>query len=175
MEAAKLEQTVLRRMDELNYMAQLGQWPAVWDGLVDILKLDPANRDAMEALITISVEGLKEAEALCSWVHSHVAANRDNVQAMQRLANALLGIGDLRMRCPDLALKAAKAAYEASPRPDALTIAAYARAHYQIGELDRAITLQQDAVAVALDDRREEFKDILDYYRTCKKLQGTVK
>jgi thiol-disulfide isomerase/thioredoxin len=174
MEAAKIKEQVTKKMNDLNLLAQLGQWQAVWDGLAEILKIDPANQDAIAALISISAEGLKNAEALCSWVHSHVAENRDNVKAMQRLADALLEIGDLRRRCPDLALKAAKAAYEAGPRPDAPTIAAYARAHYQIGELDRAIMLQQDAVAVAPDDQRDDTKAVLEYYRMCKQLQGTL-
>jgi thiol-disulfide isomerase/thioredoxin len=173
-QAAKTQETVTKRMNELNVMAQLGQWQAVWDGLIGILKIDPANQAAIEALVSISGEGLKDAEALCAWVDSHVAANGSNVKAMQRLANAVLSISDLRRRCPDLALKAAKAAYQASPRPDALTIAAYARAHYEIGKLDRAIVLQEDALAVARDEEREEVKDILEYYRMCKKLQETI-
>ena len=94
---------------------------------------------------------------------------------MHRLADMLCSIGDLSSRFPDLALKAAQASYKASKQREASAISAYARALYQIGELDRAIALQQDAVALADGVRRTEVKTVLDYYRKCKKLQDTLK
>jgi thiol-disulfide isomerase/thioredoxin len=173
--AAKLEREVNKRLQELDLLSQLGQWAIVWDGLLDILKLDPANEFAMEVLMRISVDELENLEDFRKWARMHIAAHSDSARAMHRLANMLCNIGDMTSRCPDIALEAALASYKASKRREAAAIAAYARALYQIGELDRAIALQQDAVAVADGLERDAGRTILDYYRRCKKLQGTVK
>jgi tetratricopeptide (TPR) repeat protein len=152
----------------------MGQWGVVWEGLVDIMKLDPSNDFAMELLMRISIEQLDNLDEFRNWARSHVSAHKDNATAMHRLADILCSVGHLGSRFPDLALEAAKASYDASKQRDAAAISAYARALYQIGKLDRAIALQQDAVALADGDRRAETKDILAYYRHCKKLQESL-
>lgn len=175
LQAAKIEREVNKRLQELDMLSQMGQWGVVWEGLGDILKLDPTNEFAMELLMRISVQQLRNMDEFRAWVRGHIAAHRDNATAMHRLANVLCSVDDMGSRFPDLALEAARASYVASKQREADAIAAYARALYQIGELDRAIALQQDAVAVVDSDRRDEIKNILEYYRNCKKLQETVK
>lgn len=174
LKAAKVEQEVNKRLGELDLLVQLGQWGIVWEQLVEILKLDPTNEPAMQALI-ISSEELDNTEAFRSWIRSHIASHRDNSLAMQRLANSLGGICEIRKRFPDLAFEAAKAAYDASSKPDAWTITVYARALYQVGDLDKAIAIQQDAVAIASAQEQGEMKTYLDYYRQCKKVREEQK
>lgn len=172
---AKVEQEVNQRLDQLNMLAQMGQWRNVWDGLRDVLKIDPANDFAMEALRDIATQELEDAEAFKSWVNEHLKANRSHAGAMRTLAHTLWGTDDPRNRFPDLALQAARAAYDAGKQREATSIAIYARALYHIGDIDQAIALQQDAVAVAIDSQRDEIRGTLDYYRQCKALQATVK
>jgi len=174
LKAAQLENEVNMRLQKLEVLSQMGQWGVVWDGLVDILKLDPSNDFAMELLMRISTEQLGNIDDLRNWARTHVAAHKDNATAMHRLAGVLCSVGNLGNRFPDLALQAAKASYDASKQRETAAISAYARALYQIGKLDRAIALQQDAVALAQGDRRTETKDVLAYYRHCKKLQETL-
>lgn len=174
LKTARLEQEVGRRMGELDFLAQLGEWQRVWEGLVEILRLDPANEVALQALTSISAEQLRNTDAFRKWARSHIAKHRKDATAMRRFAETLCRIEDLNHRFPDLALEAARAAYDANTRPSAAPIAVYARALYQIGELDRAIALQQDAVALADTDKRGDIKATLEYYRACKKLQETV-
>jgi thiol-disulfide isomerase/thioredoxin len=173
LKAARLEQEVNKRLGELDLLVQLGQWGIVWEQLEEILKIDPSNEAALHALI-ITSEELENADVLRGWLRSHIASHRDNALAMQRLANALGGICEIRRRFPDLAFEAAKAAYDASREPDAWTITVYARALYQVGDLDRAIAMQQDAVAIASGASLEEFKGYLDYYRQCKKVREAL-
>ena len=45
---------------------------------------------------------------------------------------------------------------------------------YQIGLLDRAIELQQSAVAAASESDRSDLARMLDYYEQCKTLAGSV-
>jgi thiol-disulfide isomerase/thioredoxin len=174
LKAAQLENEVNKRLQKLEAFSQMGQWGVVWEGLVDIMKLDPSNDFAMELLMRISIEQLDNLDEFRNWARSHVSAHKDNATAMHRLADILCSVGHLGSRFPDLALEAAKASYDASKQRDAAAISAYARALYQIGKLDRAIALQQDAVALADGDRRAETKDILAYYRHCKKLQESL-
>jgi len=174
-ETAKLEQEVNRRLDQVLAMAQERQWQKVWEGMLDILEIDPANDVAMEVMRRISVDEMKDGDKFRAWARGHIDAHRTNAKAMQQLASMLCSTTELTGRMPDLALAAAKAAYDASGQKSASAIATYALAIYQVGNLDRAIALQQDAVAVAQDGDRDAIRGVLDYYRNCKKLQETVK
>ena len=173
-DTARREEEVNRRLEELSFRAQLGQWTAVWDGLVEILKLDPANVAALDALQGIALNELETPDQYRNWVRKHIDEHKANRQAMQRLADTLLAVNDMTQRMPDLALDAARAAYRDGGEKDARAATVYARALYQIGMLDRAITLQQDAVAVATDRDRPLLQGILDYYRKCKELSGVA-
>jgi len=173
-EAAKREEEVNRRLEELSFRAQLGQWSAVWDGLVEILKMDPANSAALDALQGIALGEMENPGQYRDWVRKHIDDHKGNRLAMQRLADTLLSIPDLTQRLPDLALEASKAAYQGDGQKDARALTVYARALYQIGQLDRAIKLQQDALALASDGDKPVIQGILDYYRKCKDLNSAV-
>ena len=172
-EAAKITAQVDQRFQALNPLVQMGHWSAVWDGLIGILKLDPANETALQLILAIHRDQIKDARTFRAWASSHIVAFRNHVEGMKRLAATLCDNPDLSTRLPDLALEAAKAAYDASKRRDASVLAVYARTLYQVGELDRAIELQTDAVAIANAEERKAAQAILDYYILCKQLQGT--
>ena len=94
---------------------------------------------------------------------------------MQRLAMILCANPDMAKRTPDLALEAGRAGYNAAKGREPAAMAAYAEALYQIGELDRAIQLQQEAISVAVDPQaRNELQGVLDYYNLCKQLQAST-
>lgn len=175
LKAAKLEAEVFRRLDALSFSLQMGQWGVVWEGLIDILKLDPANEAAFNALKDIYSLELRNTRTFRKWAQSHIDAHRGNALAMERLATALLAIGDLSARTPDLVLEAAQAAHDASKGRDASVIAVYAGALYQIGDLEGAISRQRDAIALANGDERKGFEGVLEYYDLCKKLRETVR
>lgn len=168
---AKVQAEVERRFQALEFPAQMGRFSEVWDGLIGILKLDPTNSAALDILTQVYVNEIRDQEAFRTWAGSHIAKNRGNMLAMQRLAAALCANGDLSTRTPDLALEAAKAAYEASNERNATSIAIYARALYQIGDLDRAVALQKDAAALGDEADRKMLREILEYYSLCKSLR----
>jgi len=169
-DSAKLEAEVNRRLQALSLSLEMGQWGTVWDGLIDILRLDPANEVAIDALTDIYAKELHNTRSFRKWVTEHIEAHRNNAKAMSRLAVALLRNEDYATRAPDLALQAAKAAYEASKMRDAVAMAAYAQAMYQIGNLDKAIAVQTEAVALAHEDQQKQAQEVLDYYKLCKQL-----
>ena len=168
---AKVQAEVERRFQALDYSAQMGQWSAVWDGLIGILQLDPANAVAMELLMQVYISQTRDVDAFRAWAGAHIAANRGNALAMQRLAATLSANGDLTTRMPDLALEAARAAYEASAGRDARSILVYARAVYQIGDLDRAIALQEEALTAAGEADHKVIRETLDFFMLCKRLR----
>ena len=109
----------------------------------------------MDLLMRIYVEQSRDTDAFRSWVADHISRHHNNAIAMTRLANTLCNIEDVTVRLPDLTLKAAKAAYEASGQRDLEALAVYARTLYQIGSLERAIAVQHDAVALATGPERD--------------------
>ncbi len=170
--AAKIDAELQRRLPSVIRALQMGQPAAAWDGLIDILKLDPSNETALDILTAVHSDHIRDTQAFRSWARSYIAAHSANATTMYRLSDALCRIADLTMRAPDLALEAAKHAYSAG-KNDPAAIAAYARALSEIGELERAITLQKDAVAAASGSDAEAYKSTLDYYNLCKQLQGS--
>ena len=173
-ESAILAEKVAKRFDTMNFAVQMGHWSAVWDMAVGILQLDPANNLAMEYLLGLYVQGQRSHEAYRAWAESHIEKHRNNALVMQRITDCLCANPDIARRTPDLALQAGLAAYEASDRRAPEAIAAYARALYQIGRLDHAIRLQQEAVSAASSENRNELQGVLEYYETCKRLQSKV-
>ncbi len=172
--SARLEREVAKKLQALSMSIEAQQWGTVWDGLVEVLKIDPANEVAMQALASVYSEELHNTATYRSWVRGHIDAYKTNVTAMRRLAETLLATREVGRRMPEFSLEAAKAAYESSKRADAGAVAVYARARYQIGDLDRAISLQQEAIAAASEKDRKESQQALDYYKKCKQLRETV-
>ena len=133
--------------------------------------MDPGNEIGLDILTRVYVDQVRDKKLFRSWADVHVAAHRDDAVAMTRLAEALFRISDLTMRMPDLALEVAGSAYDARSQSDWVAIAVYARAHFQIGDLDRAISVQEDAVAAADTAGRQASQEILDHYNLCKRLR----
>lgn len=171
--AADLEEEVSRRFQTLELAFQLGQREAVWEGVVDILRIDPANGTAMEVLTSLYTEDSKKSDPFRKLVREHIAKHKTNVAAMTRLAQSLCDNPDLSTRTPDLALEAAKAAYDASNQREAASLGVYGRALYQVGDLDRAISVQKDVIGLVSGEDKDVAQRILAYYEQCKKLQGT--
>lgn len=169
---AKVERDVSRRLEALDIAARMGQWTTVRDGLKEILKLDPDNEIALGTIRRVYVEKLQDTEGLRKWTKSFIGENRSNARALGALANELCDATDPASATPDLALEAAKAAYEAAKDKDAATLAVYARALYTIGKVDRAISLQRDAIALASDGDRKAMQGTLEFYSLCMELQS---
>jgi len=168
---AQVEQKVGRLFQEAEMAYQMGQMDEVWRLMIDILNADPANEPAMQLLTGIYASEPRKAEEYKSVMRGHIAKNKADAKAMHLLAVTLCGNDDFASRSPDLAIEAAKAAYEASKQSWAIEI--YAKTLYQVGNLDRAISLQQEAVSATLDADRVGAQGVLDYYLLCKKLQSS--
>jgi len=170
--AAGLELEVGKLFQAAELAYQMGRMDEVWNLMIDILKTDPANEPAMQLLTGLYASEPRKAQEFKTAVRGHIAKNKNNAKAMHLLAVTLCGNDDYASRTPDLALDAAKAAYEATKQSWAIEI--YAKALYQVGNLDRAVSLQQEAVSAATDSDRASVQGVLDYYLQCKKLQSSA-
>lgn len=170
--AARIEAQVQRILPMVFRYIQMGQPTLALEGLKEILALDPGHRDALNVTTSIFVDQLRDREAFRSWAGNHLEANKNKPKVLVSLADSLCRISDLEMAVPDLALSAAVSAYQNGSRSDPGTIAVYARANYQIGRLDKAISLQQDALAAADGEDQVGYQNVLDHYTKCKQLQS---
>jgi len=170
--AAGVEQEVGKLFQAAEEAYQRGQMDLVWSRMVEVLKIDPANEMAMQLLTGVYASEPRKAEEFKAVVRGHIAKNKSNAKAMHVLAVTLCGNDDYASRTPDLAIDAAKAAYDASKLSWVIEI--YAKALYLVGNLDRAISLQQEAVSAAPESDRAGPQGVLEYYQLCKKLQASA-
>ena len=162
---------IIQKFQPVERYRQFGQWPEIQKVMRDILAIDPAHQIAMSWMMSGYMAPPGDLPGMTVWARGYVAEHQSNPLALSRLADLLGSIPDPGMRLPDLALTAARRAYEsgrAKPQPE--YAASYAAALFQIGKLDRAVALQQEAATLAQGAEKKTLQAILDYYKTCKKL-----
>jgi thiol-disulfide isomerase/thioredoxin len=163
---------VSTKLGELAFPMRMGDHERVVSVLKEILELDPANEAVFAQLIVTYVQDLHDAKGLRAAVKHLVRNHRDDRHVQSALARQLLRIGELSYRQPDLANEAAATAYERSKdRAKAGAAMTYALARYQLGDVDRAIELQREAVSLASPSDRAHFEAVLEYYLKCKELR----
>lgn len=170
-ESARMRATLAPVFGRLQHYSRVGDWAAFTATVTQILAMDPKNPDAFAAMVFACME-TGDVDSLKTVFEKHLAEHRDNADAMGTMADALLSIGPINMRQPELALRAAAAAFEAK-KSDQWSIGTYARALFEIGMVERAIELQEQAMAAADGaEMRAGFERVLDYYKKCKALQS---
>lgn len=171
----KIEREVERKFAQLERPIARGQWDQVTKGLGEILKIAPANETALRLIRRVYVDELNKPDEFRNWAREHLRQFQSNSRAMHALAIvSLFESEDITGRFPDIALEAARASYEAAQPKDTPTITVYALAAYHVGALDRALSLQQEALKLADGDDKREAQSILDYLTLCKELQTKV-
>ncbi len=166
----KLQADIAQRFQDISMDYQRGKISRAWDGIVSVLKIDPSNEEAMDVLMQLYVTETRDRKAFRSFVSGHIASYRENSAAMRTLARILCSNMDITSRVPDLAIEAAKAGYTATEKKDPIAIAIYALALYQVGDLDKAIVLQKEAVAALGSEEDQSLVDALAFYEQCKRL-----
>ncbi|MEE9294464.1 MAG: redoxin family protein [Phycisphaerae bacterium] len=160
--------------DRLNRLHMMRNWSGFTSTAKSILDQDSKNEAALSALVYVYLVETEDPEGLRAFVDLHISAHGDDSESMNALAWTLMGIAELGSRHPDLSLRAATAAYKASNGRDFAVINTYARAVFEIGLVDRALELQEKAVALADgDELRDSLKKTAEFYRKCKALQST--
>jgi len=170
---AALREQLTPLFSRMQRQAGAGDWDEFKKTAAEILEMDPRNEAALDAVTYAFLPIGNDGAGFRSFVEGYIEKHRQDAEAMHVLALTLQRIETLDLRQPDLALKAASAAYEACKGGNCAMIDTYARAVFEIGLVDRAIELQSNAVAKADgDEQRTLMQRVLDYYKTCKSLQS---
>lgn len=162
---------IIQKFRPVERYVRFGQWTEIQKVMRDVLAIDPAHQIAMSWMLSGYVTPPGDLSGMTAWAKGYIAEHQSNPLALSRLADLLGAIPDPGMRLPALALSAARRAHESSrAKPKPQYAAAYAAALFQIGRLDRAVALQQEAATLAQGDEQKTHQAILDYYKACKNL-----
>ncbi len=157
----------------MRLTASREDWGGFKSAVEEALKLDPSNNDVLGALVYVYMSDTPVSDDMINMIEQHARDNGDRTDVQFAIARSLLGIPELDKRRPGLALQAAAKAYRSATPPGFQIIAAYARAMFEIGMVDKAIELQKSAVESANGDAdKTGLKSVLDYYKACKDLQA---
>jgi len=170
---AEREARIQPLLMEFNQALSRSDWEKCISVANAILEIDPAHFDAMRFAVAILIEEIESPQRLSTWVDQFIEEYPDRVEALSNLAELLINVPDLTKRQPQLAVRAAEAAYKADPS-ETQAIEAVAYVAYYTGRLDKAIDFQKKAVesADALEAKRA--RNVLKFYQTCRNLEFTV-
>lgn len=106
-------------------------------------------------------------EAGAKKVGESILTGTKDANTLNEFAWKLLTDEGIAKRDMDLAMKAAKAAYDACEGKNAAIVDTYARAFFDTGKTDEAIKLQKKALEICDDDNlKSELQDTLKRYET---------
>ncbi|MFQ5490760.1 MAG: redoxin family protein [Phycisphaerae bacterium] len=170
---AEREAKVNALLPKYANFARLRQWDQGLGILNQILAIDPTHENAMTEAYFLQIRELQGMDQARDWVRKFIEANANDPLALIALARVLLGVDRHAERAPDLMLRAAKAAFDATKGHSISAVRIYARAAYTVGHLDAAIRLQTQAVEMASGDLKPRLAKSLEYYQICKSLRDT--
>ncbi|MCB9851216.1 MAG: redoxin family protein [Phycisphaerales bacterium] len=170
---AKINAQLERMTNDFYIAMQQGQTEAALTIAGKMLDVDPGNFDAMQYCVVLFVDELKSIDRLRAWTEDFIEKNKDSAESLAKVAHLMMAIPDITLRQPDLAIKAARMAYDKGS--DNREIAqAVALTYFDVGDLKTAIRYQQHAVDVAEGQAAEDAKAVLKFLNTCQSLQETA-
>ncbi|MCP4593319.1 MAG: TlpA family protein disulfide reductase [bacterium] len=152
-----------------NQAATFGRWKEALATLGKMLEVDPADRSGVQFSLQILNYEIGDRAGVRRWVEEYTKKHSDCADGLTLVAQTLLNLPDLGDRHPDLALAAAAAACQTDPT-SIEALQTHAQAWHQIGRIDRAIALQQQAAEQAKGDFQAQAQRTLEFYRTCQRL-----
>jgi len=169
---AKHEVEVMKKaepiMSALQQAGRDGKYETVVEKIDELMTLDQAMfSDWAFAKIQILLNELKkEEEAYAFAAKAADSFFRDNAQALNGVSWAILDSADLQKRDLALALRLALRAAELTESKDASILDTLARAHFQKGDLEKALAAQRKALSIEPPDgpMRQELEERLKQY-----------
>jgi tetratricopeptide (TPR) repeat protein len=138
---------------------------------------EAAEKDRFEAncaQFIIWAEKKKDGAKACAAAKRLSEAKKDDAKLLNELAWTILDTADLKNRDLDVAMAIAKRAAEASKYGDAAILDTLARAHFEKGDLDKAIEFQTKAVEKSEkngelpDEIKTQIRETLEKYQNKK-------
>ncbi len=160
------EQTLDRLGDKLDEALQASDWDAANALLADMQKLMPSDQtnglDMVRFGVLLGKKQYPDAYKLAQKISDD---NKDDVRLLDKLAWGIATDPSIESRDLDLAEKIATRGNEVAKGQDPSVLDTMARLRFMKGKPDEAIRLEQQAMAVAGDDQKDEFQKTLDAYK----------
>lgn len=143
---------------------------AGWDKLVaDGMMTEAQVATPKFSLLLLKKKDYKAAYAYASSIEDKV---KDDAMTLNSIAWATLDEPGVEQRDLDLAMRFAERAVEVTKSRDGAIMDTLARAHYEKGNLAKAIEIQKKAVELADEDMRGELEAVLKKYEDEAKKKG---
>jgi thiol-disulfide isomerase/thioredoxin len=112
-------------------------------------------------------------EEVAAWNKKMLENFKDDAASLRQITEVELE-ADIGLRDATLLVESAARAAKLSKEPDAETLSILARVQRECGRLDAAIETQGEAVSLASKANEAEYKKVLEYYKTLKKLSADL-
>ncbi len=140
----------------------------VFDELIAEIPSRPGPQVEKFEILLLQLHRDDEAYALAKTI---VAAHPDDANLHNELAWTIVDDKNVKRRDLDLALRLARRANDLTKSKNGAILDTLARAHFERGDLDKAITWQEKAVKYAEGRMADELRRALERYRTAKAKQ----
>ena len=163
----KLDDIQLDKLaDELDSALSDKKWDDANAKLVEMAKLMPADEtnrlDMVRFGILLGKKDYPGAYKLAAQISDD---HKDDVRLLDKLAWGIAADPSIETRDLDLAEKIAKQGNETAKGQDPSTLDTLARLSFMRGKKDEAVAFEQQAIAVATDDQKDELKQSLESYK----------
>ena len=159
-----VERAMLAARAEIQKAVQAEDWEgliAIFEGLIEI---DPDNTRMRMQKLGILLTRIDDKERTYTYAEEVAKAVWDDAPSLNQIAWQILDDAKVKHRDHDFAMKLAVRATEVSERKDGAILDTLARAHYEQGDLLKAVDIQKEAVAVAEGRLKEGVQKTLEAY-----------
>jgi hypothetical protein len=153
-------------------LAASGNWGAALEILHQMADIDPTRTDLLTETYMVYRMQIGDTARLRSWLDGFIDKHNDDALALITICKVLLNMevdtpGD---RMPDLTVRAARASLDATDGKGVGALWVCARAAHRVGNLEAAISMQQQALERAPESLKPKLAKELEYYQACKRL-----
>lgn len=170
-EAFERERRVVAAMEKargemMGAMAR-EDWEAVVRIFDDLLVVAPDDASLQMQKLNVLLTRMDDRDRALGYAKDVAQTNWENAGFLNMVAWTMLDDENVRHRDPEMALILALRASELEANEDPAILDTVARAHYEKGDLEKALAWQEKAVAQAPEGQlREQLEEVLAKYRT---------
>jgi thiol-disulfide isomerase/thioredoxin len=153
-------------------LAASGNWGAALEILHQMADIDPTRIDLLTETYMVYRIQVGDPARLRSWLEGFIDKHKDDALALITICKVLLNmeVDEPGERMPDLLVRAARASLDATDGKGVGALWVCARVAHQVGRIEAAISLQQQALERAPKSLEPKLTKELEYYQACKRL-----
>ncbi|MBX3385612.1 MAG: redoxin family protein [Phycisphaeraceae bacterium] len=159
-------------MKAMNAAARAGEWDTAMEKLAEYREMHRSHgKRADDIKLNILLGAKKDYDAAYALAASLIDGSyRNDAQSLNELAWRILTDPSIERRDLDLAMRAATRSNELTKGQDPSILDTLARAHFEKGDVDKAVDIQRTAVEKATEeDMKRELEEALSRYLEAQK------